>query len=100
MARFDVDVAARQIDGCLLDVQADLLSDLATRVVVPLLPAGRSPRPARELNPIFDADGVSLVMVTQFLAAVPRFERRRRTASLMGRSDDIVRARDGLLTGI
>ena len=58
-------------DGYLLDVQTDLLSDLNTRVVVPLLPTSRAPKPATRLNPIFDLEGQPVVMVTQFMAAVP-----------------------------
>ena len=37
MARFDV-YASPDGSGCLLDVQADLLDSLNTRVVVPLMP--------------------------------------------------------------
>ena len=58
-------------DGFLLDVQSDLLSDLNTRVVVPLLPRTRAPKPATRLNPTFDIHGETFVMVTQFMAAVP-----------------------------
>ncbi|WP_439143542.1 CcdB family protein [Planktotalea sp.] len=57
--------------GYLLDVQTDLLSDLNTRVVVPLLPASSAPKPATRLNPIFDFENQPVVMVTQFMAAVP-----------------------------
>ena len=57
--------------GFLLDVQSDLLSDLNTRIVVPLLPSARAPMPAKRLNPTFDINGESVVMVTQFMAAVP-----------------------------
>jgi|TARA_R110000868_G_scaffold210072_4_gene460026 toxin CcdB len=38
--------------GYLLDVQADILIGLSTRVVVPLMPLA----PARYLNPIFIVD--------------------------------------------
>lgn len=58
-------------EGYLLDVQTDLLSDLNTRVVVPLLPTSKAPKPATKLNPIFELDGESVVMATQFMAAVP-----------------------------
>ena len=58
-------------DGYLLDVQTDLLSDLNTRVVVPLLPQLSAPKPATKLNPIFDLEDQPVVMVTQFMAAVP-----------------------------
>ncbi|MEL6886561.1 MAG: CcdB family protein [Pseudomonadota bacterium] len=58
-------------NGYLLDVQTDLLSDLNTRVVVPLLPSSIAPKPATRLNPIFEFDDEPVVMVTQFMAAVP-----------------------------
>ncbi len=58
-------------DGYLLDVQTDLLSDLNTRVVVPLLPISSAPKPATRLNPIFDFEDQPVVMVTQFMAGVP-----------------------------
>ena len=37
--------------GYLLDIQADLLSELNTRVVVPLLPSFEKVRLVRKLNP-------------------------------------------------
>ena len=70
MPKYDV-FANPSGDGYLLDVQADLLSDLNTRVVVPLLPTSRAPKPATRLNPIFDFEGQPVVLVTQFMAAVP-----------------------------
>ena len=52
MAKFDV--YRQKLGGChVLDCQADLLSDLNTRLVVPLLPIGEAPKPAIRLNPIF-----------------------------------------------
>ncbi len=70
MARFDVYINPDG-QGCLLDVQADLLSHLNTRVVVPLLPLSLAPKPAQNLNPCFKVNGDILVMTTQFMAAVP-----------------------------
>ena len=70
MAKYDV-YPNPSGDGYLLDVQTDLLSDLNSRVVVPLLPTSRAPKPATRLNPIFDLEGQPVVMVTQFMAAVP-----------------------------
>lgn len=43
-------------NGFLLDVQTDLLSDLNTRVVVPLMPTASAPKPATRLNPTFTID--------------------------------------------
>ncbi|MCG8512081.1 MAG: CcdB family protein [Rhodospirillales bacterium] len=57
--------------GYLLDVQADLLDGLNTRIVVPLFPETNAPQPAARLNPVFQIEGRRVVMTTQFLAAVP-----------------------------
>ncbi|PCI41391.1 MAG: plasmid maintenance protein CcdB [Rhodospirillaceae bacterium] len=70
MARYDV-YANPNGSGYLLDVQADLLDTLNTRVVVPLLLENEAPNPADRLNPIFKIEGKQVVMVSQFLAAVP-----------------------------
>lgn len=70
MARYDV-YANPNGSGYLLDVQADLLDGLNTRVVVPLLPKNQAPKPADRLNPIFEINGEQVIMVSQFLAAVP-----------------------------
>lgn len=70
MPKYDV-FTSPSGDGFLLDVQTDLLSDLNTRVVVPLLPTSTAPKPAARLNPIFEFNDEPVVMVTQFMAAVP-----------------------------
>jgi toxin CcdB len=98
MARFDV---YRNPDGagCLLDIQADLLSHLNTRVVVPLLPLSNAPKPARTLNPCFDIAGETLVMATQFMAAVPVNILHAPLTSLGARRDELVAAIDLLMQG-
>lgn len=70
MARFDVYRNGAD-GGFLLDVQADLLSHLNTRVVVPLLARDGDLLSARGLNPVFEIEGGGWVMATQFMAAVP-----------------------------
>ncbi len=85
--------------GYLLDVQADLLEELNTRIVVPLLPSATAPAPARILNPIFEISGVSHVMVTQFLSAVPAAILKRPTGSLSDHADEITRALDMAFQG-
>lgn len=68
MAQFDV--CAYDGPGLLLDVQADLMGDLNTRMAVPLLPIDQAPPPAKRLNPIFEIGGARYVMATQFMASV------------------------------
>ncbi len=98
MARFAV-YAEPEGDGYLLDVQADALEHLNTRVVVPLLPAKRAPQPAATLNPVFRIGTVDYVMATQYMAAVPARILQHSPFSLAPRRDEIVAAVDLLLQG-
>ena len=98
MARFDVYRNAGG-SGYLLDVQSDLLSDLNTRVVVPLMPVDQAPRPARHLNPVFEIENAQVVMVTQFLAAIPATELKRPLCGLQSAQDEIRAALDLLFVG-
>lgn len=98
MAQFDV-FRRRAGDGYLLDCQADLLSRLNTRFVVPLLPAREAPKPAARLNPLFEIEGGSYVMMTQFAAAIPASELGERIASLGDQAIDVINALDMLISG-
>ena len=99
MARFRA-YANPEGQGCLLDVQADLLSHLNTRIVVPLLPADRAPEPARILNPVFEIDGRPHVMATQFLAAVPQRLLGREVLDVRDRAHEVVGALDCLFQAV
>lgn len=98
MARFDVH---RQPDGTLvLDCQADILSDLSTRFVVPLLRRDAAPNAvAARLNPVFAIDGEEVVMFTQFASSVTARALGKPIASLADRDSTIMNALDMLLTG-
>ncbi|MFO7813794.1 MAG: CcdB family protein [Pelovirga sp.] len=98
MARFDV-FNNSHAEGCLLDVQADLLSHLNTRIVVPLLPRESAPLPAGTLNPVFCIGENSLVMVTQFMAAVPLSILKSPVANLQQHRDEVVAAVDFVMQG-
>ncbi|WP_018955141.1 CcdB family protein [Thioalkalivibrio sulfidiphilus] len=98
MARFDV-YEHPEGSGYLLDVQADLLSHLNTRIVVPLLPASNAPKPAQTLNPCFHIADQELVMATQFMAAVPTSLLLDPITRLQSHRDDIVAAIDFLMQG-
>ena len=98
MARFDI-YAAIAGDGYVLDVQSDLLEPLNTRVVVPLLPKSKAPRPADRLNPVFHINQAEHVMVTQFLAAVPLKLLSHPVDNLSQHNEDIMAAIDMLTHG-
>lgn len=98
MARFDVYRAA---GDWLLDVQADSLLYLKTRLVVPLFTAEETPRPIIDtLNPVFEFAGQSLTMMTQYAAAISALELGRPLGSLADDEYAIGRALDMLITGI
>jgi len=98
MARYDV-YPNPDGAGYLLDVQADLLDTLNTRVVVPLMPVKQAPKPAKGLNPIFVFHGDEYVMVTQLLAAVLRSLLKIPIANLSDDFADITNALDMTFQG-
>ena len=84
----------------LLDVQADLLSALATRVVVPLVQLKFLQTPLSRLHPRFEIEGQTLVMATAELAAVPTKMLAEAIDDLSAKRATIVAAIDCLLAGI
>lgn len=98
MARYDVHGIEPE-GGFLLDIQSDLLGDLNTRVVVPLMPVDRAPKAAVRLNPIFDIDGAKYVMVTQFLSSVTVSILQTPTDNFAHHHEEIVAAIDMLTQG-
>ena len=100
MSRLDVyPMPGKARAGYVLDVQADLLSHLSTRTVVPLLPVENTAKPIADLNPVFEIQGKRHVLVTQAIASIPSNELRRAVASLVDDHDSVVRALDILLLG-
>jgi toxin CcdB len=99
MAQFDVH-ASPSGQGLLLDCQADLLSDLDTRLVAPLIPPDQAPKPAGRLNPAFDISGERYVMVTQYASTLELRELGPRIASLAAHHRQIVNALEVLITGV
>jgi toxin CcdB len=99
MARLGVYSMPGKGVGYVVDVQADLLSHLVTRTVIPLLPEDAAPKPISDLNPIFQIGGKRHVLLTQAIASIPRRELRQPLASLAEHHDSITRALDILLIG-
>ena len=98
MARFDV-FRGGDGDVLFLDAQADILSDLRSRVVIPLLPSRRVTKPMARLNPVFLIEEERMVLMPQLMAAIPASELREFVASLTGSHDEIVNAIDMLFQG-
>jgi toxin CcdB len=84
----------------LIDVQADLLADLDTRIVVPLIRSTVFGRPATRLHPVFTIADQQVVMATHLLAAVRRGALGASVASLLDQRDVIISAIDVLWSGV
>jgi toxin CcdB len=86
-------------DGYLLDVPAEVMRHLNTRVVIPLIAVAAAPKPATRLNPIFVIDDIEHSLVTQFMAAIPADLLKREVTNAAERRAEIVNAIDLLLQG-
>lgn len=102
MAQFDVyrnPAADAKSIPYLLDVQSDLLSGIATCIVVPLFHAKNFGRPARRLNPVFEIEGQTVVMSTVELAGVLPSDLGAHVMSLGRHRDEIRDALDFAFQG-
>ena len=84
----------------LLVLQNDLLRDLRTAVVAPLVRQADFGRPMQVLNPLFEVQGEPLVLSTAELAGVSTAMLGETVASLADRRTEIIAALDLLFTGI
>lgn len=104
MAQFDahrnLDARTREHSPYILDVQSNLLSHLATRVVVPLVRSRDFGPRVPGLNPAFQVDGMAVVMSTAELGGLYSRELGETVGSLAVVRDDIIGALDYLLTGV
>ncbi|NBC30766.1 MAG: plasmid maintenance protein CcdB [Spirochaetes bacterium] len=104
MAQFDIftnsNSETRNETPYLLDLQVDLLQDLATRLVAPLRPkrvlAGQI---ITKLHPVVSARGVEHVVVISEMAAVSAAILGRYVDTARGYRTDIIAAIDLLITG-
>jgi toxin CcdB len=98
LARYDVwDNPAE--GGLLLEVQADVLSEYSSRVVIPLVPAAAHKNAGR-LNPVVMIGETEWMVFTQYVSAVPKAVLKRRIANLAEEHFRIVAALDFLFTGV
>jgi toxin CcdB len=83
----------------LLDVQADLLDDLLTRVVVPLIAASAMGKAVKHLNPQFTIHNTTVFMSTAELAGIPIQALGKKAGSLKDQRQEIIAALDFIFTG-
>ena len=103
MAQFDVyenqNQETNQAIPYLLDVQAELLKNLATRVVVPLITASAMGKAVKHLHPQFEIRRAAVFMSTAELAGVPVRILGEKVGSLKDRRNEIIAALYFLFTG-
>lgn len=97
VAQFDVH---RLGDRLIIDCQSDLLGQLDSRLVAPLVPVSVAPTIAQRLNPVFEIDDETYVMLTQAASAVRRRELGAVIGSLAERAFEITGALDVLISGV
>lgn len=105
MPRFDVyrnrNAATRARFPFLLDVQADILETLATRVVVPLAPAASARHKTLQgVMPRVHVDGKEFVAIVPQLAGIRVSELGPKVSNLASQRAAFVAALDLLVTGI
>ena len=104
MPRFDVFTTPfsdeRRHTPYWLDVQADHLSALETRVIVPLRRVTTASLAKRDLNPLLEVDGAAVYADVANIAAFPRSLLKRPIANLRAERLFIEDALDFLFTGL
>lgn len=86
--------------GLVVVLQSDLLDQLQTRVVAPLVPASAVARVMQSLNPTVMVGEEPYVVMPQLAATLTLSEMGEKIGSLAAMRDALVRAMDALLSGI
>ena len=80
----------------LLDIQNDILKNLSTRVVIPLV---LNMQPAKILNPQFEINDLTVTMSTAELAGMSTRHLGSTICSVEDKRDEIISAVDFMITG-
>lgn len=100
MARFDVHTLTRGAVPFVLDVQADLLRDLKTRVVIPLVPESRAKKEiVSPLKPVLKIKGKNYVLMTTDIGTLLTRDLGEVTTNLKNHRSEITAAIDFLFQG-
>lgn len=96
MAKYDV---YKLGSGLVLNVQSDILDNIKTKMVIPLMPLETYSVAANRLNPKFEINQTSYVLLTQSMSAVPVKTLGQPIANLSEHFDEITNALDMLFQG-
>ena len=98
MARLDVR-RLTQVRGVALvvEMQAELLDDIKTVIVAPLVPVRQLP-PIVEVNPVLEFDGKRMALRLEQLISIPRSRLGATVGNVLTHEYHIMRALDRLLS--
>jgi len=103
MAQFDIyengNMETRELYPYLLDVQADILDELPTRIVIPLVSASAVKKPIPILQPELEIKGQRVYLQTAQLAGVSQNLLGSRICSARASRDQIIAALDLAFVG-
>jgi len=103
MAQFDIYANPNQDPEepvkYLLDLQAEILEDLPTRVVAPLVAPDSLGPSMRILNPRIFVHGEPYILLSHLLAAIPAKSLGMPVDSAKTQRDEVIRSIDFLFTG-
>lgn len=105
MAQFDMYLnpskATRKAYPFLLDIQSPVISEITTRIVLPL---GKLQHFKNEymktLTPVIEYEGEKLILVTPQISAIPSRMLKEPVGSLAHFRDEVIAALDFAITGI
>lgn len=85
----------------ILDIQSDVISDIATRIVVPLgLKKDFKSEQLKKLTPTVEYEGQELLILIPQIASIPAKVLKKPIGSLSHLREEIVSALDFAITGI
>ena len=100
MARFDVYLYSEEVP-LVVDVQASLLADLKTRMVIPLWPPARTKKEALpRLRPLITVNGKDYVLMTTEMSSADLSDLGKFVENVEGQRQAIVDAVDFMLQGV
>ena len=83
MARFDVYKYNSKTVPLVVDVQADLLTDLNSCVVIPLVPEAKAKKePLPRLKPIIQINGKNYILITTDIGTITRDSLGKRVTNI------------------
>ena len=102
MSQFDVYPFAARGAGFryIVDLQADLLDEMGSRLVAPIFALASAKRPLERINPVVHIDGEPYFIALQETASIRAKELGAAVANLRQHRDAIVAGIDFLFTGI